>query len=117
MRDACRGFALIDTHVAGLSEPSHGCSPEVVERVWGGKSYHGRTYPEYPVTADDKVREEKLWAAWSDPVSFWPFEEDLVRMFRDAGFSCATKIAPGVRQDLPPWQVEQTNRVLYVCAN
>jgi len=115
MHGACRDVALIDTHVANTGAAAHGCSQEVVHRSWAGKTYRGRTFPEYPASVDDVAREGMLWAAHSDQASFWPFEEDLLGMIKDVGFSTITKVAPGERPDLQWWQVNQTDRVMFVC--
>ena len=113
MRSVCRGFALVDTHVAGETA-SHNCS-EPVERVFDGGTYRGRHFFEFDPSSPAPAREEMLWTAWSDPTSFWPFEEDLVRMCRDAGFRRVVDVDPRRNGIAANWGVDPTNRVLYVC--
>jgi SAM-dependent methyltransferase len=113
MRAACRGVALIDTHVSHVDAITHGCSDQVVSRASTGSDYRGRLFGEYEPDTDTESREGLLWAAWSDAASFWPFEDDLVRMLRDAGFSHVDKIERITMRH--PWQVDEVNRVLYMC--
>jgi SAM-dependent methyltransferase len=115
MADVCRGVALIDTHVANPAAPSHSCSPVIVERSVGTTTWRGRTFGEYPEASDSQSREKMIWSAWSDSMSFWPLEEDLVAMMRAAGFARVTKIAPSPETASAGWQVDLTNRVLYLC--
>lgn len=115
MSDVCRGVALVDTHVSNAAAPSHSCSPALVERSVGRAIWRGRTFGEYPEASDSQSREKMIWSAWSDSVSFWPLEEDLVAMMRDAGFARVTKIAPSPQTKSAGWQVDLTNRVLYLC--
>jgi SAM-dependent methyltransferase len=112
MRAACDGVALIDTHVADESAPSHGCS-EVVTRRFGDRQYRGRMFPEYAPESSAAEVEEYLWAAWGDSDAFWPLEDELVRMILDAGFASAEKVEIDHVQR-PRWGVDQTNRVVYL---
>lgn len=112
MRTSCTHMALIDTHIASVEEASHGCSP-VTERISGEMTYRGRIFPEYAPSASDDEKEELLWAAYSDVDSFWPLEDDLVRMITDAGFARVEKVDPFADgQDLT-WGVDHLNRVVY----
>jgi SAM-dependent methyltransferase len=113
VRASCRGVALIDTHVADPDTVTHDCSEQVVTQSAGGHDYQGRLFGEYEPGLDTVEREGLLWAAWSDAASFWPFEDDLVRMLHDAGFSDVEKIERDTMRH--PWQVDAVNRVLYVC--
>jgi 2-polyprenyl-3-methyl-5-hydroxy-6-metoxy-1,4-benzoquinol methylase len=113
MRRACSGVALIDTHVARVDRATHGCS-EIVERSSGGHTYRGRMFPEYPAGLGDSDKEELLWAAWSDADAFWPLEDDLVAMLRDAGFSSVDKIDPLASGGPGGWGVDQEERVVYL---
>ena len=112
MRAACSHMALIDTHVAGATEATHGCS-EIVERTSDGVAYSGRLFPEYApdVSTDDK--EGLLWAAYSDVDSFWPLEDELVKMITDAGFSRVEKVDPFEDGQSRSWGVDHLNRVIY----
>ncbi|MGB0115007.1 MAG: DUF1698 domain-containing protein [Ilumatobacteraceae bacterium] len=112
MRQACRGVALIDTHVAREDAPSHNCSA-LVERQTGPGTYRGRMFDEYAPGTSDASKEELLWAAWSDTAAFWPLEEELVRMIGDAGFSSVEKVEVS-DEDRTRWGVDQLNRVIYV---
>lgn len=112
MYDACRGFTVVDTHVARADAPSHGCL-EITTRSWEGHTYQGREFIEFPSNVEFDSREKFLWAAWSDQRSFWPLEEDLVRMMRDVGFRNIQKSNPD-SANVGRWGVDQTNRVIYV---
>jgi hypothetical protein len=108
---AARELVYLDTHVAHPRQSSHGCS-EVVEQSWEGFRYRGRLYTEYARDISKTEHEGAIWSAWSDHTAFWPIEEDLVRMAQDVGFASVEKI--DAKKYSAPWQVEQTNRVLYV---
>jgi SAM-dependent methyltransferase len=112
IRERCRGYLLLCTHAADPDRVSHGCTEDVVEYVGEHGTYHGRNFSERgPDPAVDQ--DSDLWAAWSNEGSFWPFEADLVRMIEVAGFASIKKIVP---DDYPePWQVDQINRVVYLC--
>ena len=62
----------------------------------------------------DSEKGDLLWAAWSDIDSFWPLEEDLVAMIKDAGFASAEKIDLAGDGRASRWGVDQTNRVVYI---
>jgi SAM-dependent methyltransferase len=113
MREACLGVALIDTHVAHPSEASHRCS-EIVTRSSGGHEYRGRMFPEYAADGSDGDIEDLLWAAWGDTDAFWPLEDDLVAMIRDAGFSEVEKIDLHGQGRAHKWHVDHLNRVMYL---
>jgi SAM-dependent methyltransferase len=113
MRSACRGVALIDTHVADADRATHGCS-EVVTRSSGERTYRGRMFAEYAPDVADDVKDDLLWAAWSDTDSFWPLEEELGAMILDAGFASFEKVDLGADGRASRWGVDQTNRVLYI---
>jgi SAM-dependent methyltransferase len=113
MRGACTGVALIDTHVAGLDEASHGCS-EIVTRSSGGHDYRGRMFPEYAADGSDGDIEDLLWAAWGDTAAFWPLEDELVAMIRNAGFSEIEKVDLHAEGRAHKWHVDHLNRVVYL---
>ncbi len=113
MRNACTHVALVDTHVAGEAEASHGCSP-IVERDLDGTTYRGRVFPEYAPDVADDDKEDLLWAAYSDVDSFWPLESELVRMLIGAGFSRVEKIDPFEDPAGRQWGVDHLNRVVYL---
>lgn len=112
-RRACHGFALIDTHVADPVTPFKDCSNDIVEHVFQEKTYRGRMFWEFDPDAAEADRSQMLWAAWDNPESFWPLEEDLVRMILDAGFREAIKVDTSGATDR--WRVDPRSRVMYVC--
>jgi hypothetical protein len=87
-----KDFMLIDTHVALRNHWAHGCSDKLVERVFEGKRYYGRWAKEYNPQAKRIDVEDMLWAAWSNPTSFWLLEESLVRMLMKLGFRNVSKV-------------------------
>jgi SAM-dependent methyltransferase len=113
IRSACRGFALVDTHIAVLEGPTHYCSEELSELLSGGQTYRGRTFWEYDANATEADQQGYTLAAYGNPESFWPLEAELVRMMDDAGFSRVSKIDPGTRPGR--WHVDKLNRVMYLC--
>ncbi len=113
MRSACRHVALIDTHVARADQATHDCSP-MLTRESHGTTYRGRMFPEYPPDVDEDAKEAMMWSAYSDADAFWPIEEDLVRMMRDAGFARVSKIDVAGEGKLSRWGVDTRNRVMYL---
>lgn len=112
MRSACAAFALIDTHVAVESGPTHGCS-DLITRRFGDREYRGRMFPELSAATVAGDVEDYLWAAWSDDDAFWPLEEELAAMISDAGFSTVEKVEL-TADELARWGVDRTNRVIYL---
>lgn len=112
LRRACAGFLLLDTHVADRDRVTHDCSPEVELPALRGEPYRGRWFPEFSDESTASQRDEMLWASSTNPRSFWPYEDELRRMLDDAGF---TSVVPVTDVDRSRWQVDQTNRVLYLC--
>jgi SAM-dependent methyltransferase len=113
IRAACRTIAVIDTHVAVHDGPTHFCSDTVTELRSGGETYRGRMFWEFDASASESEQQAYVLAAYGNPQSFWPFEDDLVRMMADAGFGSVSKLDPG-RYDAR-WQVDELNRVMYLC--
>jgi SAM-dependent methyltransferase len=113
IRASCTAVAVIDTHVADVAAPSHGCS-SVTEVSLGGRQYRGRMFPEYDPGVSAAEKSDLLWAAWSDVDSFWPLEDDLVRMIGDAGFGSIEKVDLVADGRANRWGVDQVNRVVYV---
>lgn len=91
--DLTLDFALIDTHVAHKDFYAHSCSKKLIQRTFNGNTYTGRVAFEYP---EEKGRsgeiENLLWAAYSNPTSFWLTEESLVQMLKDIGFEHVVKV-------------------------
>lgn len=113
MRSSCKHVALIDTHVARTDEVTHDCSP-IVSRDSLGTTYRGRMFPEYPPNVSDDAKESMAWAAYSDADAFWPLEDDLVQMMREAGFSRVEKVDVAGDGNLARWGVDTLNRVMYL---
>jgi SAM-dependent methyltransferase len=113
MRDRCSGVLLLCTHVANAEVASHGCSDDLVDYVGAGGTYRGRRYSERGLEPTEATGDGDLWASWSNETSFWPLEDDLVRMIESAGFRSITKLNPSEHPE--PWQVDHTNRVIYMC--
>lgn len=65
--------------------------------------YRGEYYEEPGETEEE--RKTKLAASWGNAKSFWPTEESLIRMARDAGFSLVAPVRPPRRK----------YRTFYVC--
>lgn len=77
----CSGTtAIIDTHVALRAEHSE-------------RGFEGRVFEE---------ETEAPTAAWGNERSFWPTEESLVRMLREAGYT-SLKLVPPYRPDRTFW--------------
>ena len=108
---SCRDLTLVDTHVANLTNATHGCS-ELMARAWEGHSYRGRLYPEYSRTISRAELEQIIWAAWSDESAFWLLEPDLVQMAKDVGFKSVEKVDPS--RNASPWFVDKEGRVIYI---
>jgi len=87
-----KDFMLIDTHVALRNNWAHRCSDKVVERVFEGERYYGRWAKEFDPQAKREDVEDSLWAAWSNPMSFWLLEESLVQMLMRLGFRNVSKV-------------------------
>ena len=113
LRELCTGFMLLDTHVADPDRVTHNCSSEVTLASDTGADYRGRWFSEFAADIPDDERDLLLWASSTNTRSFWPYEEELRRMLSDAGFGRVVAVDPGA--DRSRWQVDQTNRVLYLC--
>jgi hypothetical protein len=111
MRAVCRRFAVVDTHVADRTVVSHHCSDEVTVPRAAGGVYRGRWYAEFAADIDDPARLALLWASSTNERSFWPYADELQRMMVDATFDTVER----VQVDPTRWQVDQTNRAVYVC--
>lgn len=113
MRAACGGVALIDTHIADRAAPSHGCTPNQTTLRTSHTVYTGRDFPEFDPATSESDRAGMLWASFQNPTSFWPYEDELIRMIHDAGFSSAERVEPSTMKR--HWAVDPINRVMYVC--
>jgi SAM-dependent methyltransferase len=112
MRRICTSTLLLDTHVAHPDIVSHGCGEETSLPAPADAPYKGRWFPEFDPNPDPDDHAAMLWASAANPQSFWPYEDDLVRMVRNAGFRSAEKVTVA---NLDDWQVDKVNRVMYLC--
>lgn len=86
---ATRGLLIVDSHYAPPDDgslthidPRLALSP-LEEMRDGAEVYEGRWFFEY----DDKsIREDQLWASYSNQSSFWLTKESLLRALMRAGF-------------------------------
>jgi len=81
------GTILIDTHVASPDFCGHQCLDNMAELTMGDAKYYGRWCIEYPESATPDQIETALWSSYGNSRSFFPLEESLIRMMRDAGFN------------------------------
>jgi SAM-dependent methyltransferase len=98
MAELCDGFAVIDTHVALQDQPEtikKGWRPELSEMrrfTFGGRSYEGRLYREFPPGTARDVKDLSSTTSLENELSVWLTEDSLVRMLHDVGFSGTEKI-------------------------
>ena len=85
-------FALIDTHIANKIQHGHGCSPVLIEKIFGSQRYVGREAREYPAGMKKADLEKHVWTSWGNPSSFWLTEESLVKMLSEVGFNYVSKV-------------------------
>jgi 2-polyprenyl-3-methyl-5-hydroxy-6-metoxy-1,4-benzoquinol methylase len=94
----CDGFAVIDTHVALDDQPESiksGWRPELSEMrtfTFGGKSYEGRLFREFPTGTARDVKDLSPTASLDNELSVWLTEDSLVQMLHDVGFSGTEKV-------------------------
>jgi SAM-dependent methyltransferase len=94
----CDGFAVIDTHVALDDQPEsikEGWRPDLSEMrtfKFGGKSYEGRLFREFPTGTAREVKDLSPTASLENELSVWLTEDSLVRMLHDVGFSGTDKV-------------------------
>lgn len=90
LRRSSGALTILDTFVVAFAEDEEG-------------GYPGAYYVE---TGDTEERRNTITqASWGNARSFWPTEESLIRMLREAGFSLVAPVQPGHRRD----------RTFYVC--
>jgi SAM-dependent methyltransferase len=115
MADVCRGFAIIDTHVALDEADMAGVTPEsfwidpaklgpVEEHEHGGHVYRGRMFHEHPPETSSEEIRDSLWAAL-DHDSFWLTMPSLLNLLRRSGFGSVLRAdvpaLPGSPPDRP----------------
>ena len=94
----CDGFAVIDTHIVLEDQPQSikgEWRPDLSEMqtfTFGGKSYEGRLFREFPTGTERDVKDLSPTASLENEVSVWLTEDSLVRMLHDVGFSGTQKI-------------------------
>jgi 2-polyprenyl-3-methyl-5-hydroxy-6-metoxy-1,4-benzoquinol methylase len=119
----CTGFAVIDTHVALKDQPASikgGWQPDLSEMrtfAFGGKSYEGRLFREFPTGTARDVKDLSPTASLENEFSVWLTEESLVRMLHDVGFSGTERIVyPG---NAETWwsDIQNECRVLVVASS
>jgi 2-polyprenyl-3-methyl-5-hydroxy-6-metoxy-1,4-benzoquinol methylase len=94
----CDGFAVIDTHVALDDQPEsikEGWRPELSEMrafTFGGRSYEGRLFREFPTGTSQDAKDLSPTASLENELSVWLTEDSLVRMLHDVGFSGTEKV-------------------------
>ena len=93
----CDGFAVIDTHVALEDQPEtikKGWRPDLSEMrmfTFGGRSYEGRLYREFPPGTARDVKDLSPTTSLENELSVWLTEDSLIRMSTTSGF-------PGLRR-------------------
>lgn len=86
--DVCRGFAIVETHVAPKPEVGHD---------WRGRRYWGRISREHAAgtSPEDKLRD--LRASLDNETAFWLTRASLCNLLRHVGFTsvseCHTPVA------------------------
>jgi 2-polyprenyl-3-methyl-5-hydroxy-6-metoxy-1,4-benzoquinol methylase len=95
----CTGFAVIDTHVALEDQPERikgrSWRPDLSEMrtlTFGGRSYEGRLFREFPTGTARDVKDLSPTASLENELSVWLTEDSLVRMLHDVGFSGTEKV-------------------------
>ena len=68
------------------------------------RGYGGRLFKEAP-GMNEEQHIATATASWGNKLSFWPTEENLLRMISDSGFSCTFKQTPSHTPD----------RTFYLC--
>lgn len=123
MAGLCDGFAVIDTHVA-LDD-----QPESIKRGWrpdlsamrtftfGGKSYEGRLFREFPTGTARDVKDLSPTASLENELSVWLTEDSLFQMLHDVGFSGTEKIIYPRNADIWWSDLRKECRVLIVASS
>lgn len=115
MAEVCRGFAIVDTHVALDDADMADVTPDsfwidpaklgpIEEHAHRGQVYRGRTFHEHPPeTSSDEIR-DSLWASLEHD-SFWLTTPSLLNLLRRSGFGSVLRadvpVLPGSPRDRP----------------
>lgn len=119
----CDGFAVIDTHVALDDQPESiksGWRPDLSEMrmfTFGGRSYEGRLYREFPPGTARDVKDLSPTTSLENELSVWLTEESLIQMLHDVGFSGTEKVV--YPRDAGTWwsDLRKECRVLMVASS
>jgi SAM-dependent methyltransferase len=119
----CSGFAVIDTHVALENQPETikgGWRPELSEVrtfTFGGRSYEGRLFREFPTGTTRDVKDLSPMASLENEFSVWLTEDSLIRMLHDVGFSGTERVV--YPSDAGTWwsDLYKESRVLIVASS
>lgn len=119
----CDGFTVIDTHVALDDQPESikgGWRPDLSEMrtfTFGGRSYEGRLFREFPTGTARDVKDVSPTASLENELSVWLTEDSLVRMLHDVGFSGTEKVV--YPRDAGTWwsDLRKECRVLIVASS
>jgi 2-polyprenyl-3-methyl-5-hydroxy-6-metoxy-1,4-benzoquinol methylase len=96
--ELCRGFVVIDTHVALVDQP------EVIKGNWRvdlsdlqefhfrGRRYAGRLYREFPAGTSQVEKDLSPTASLRNELSVWLTEDALAALLRDLGFEQVDQI-------------------------
>lgn len=101
MAEVCRGFAVIDTHIATNAAGS--C-------VHQGRTYRGRTFAEHDPASTPADRAADLWSSLDNVESFWPTRASLLNALAHAGFTSTYECA------MPPEPTKPADRITLVAA-
>jgi 2-polyprenyl-3-methyl-5-hydroxy-6-metoxy-1,4-benzoquinol methylase len=116
----CRGFAIIDTHVALVDQP------EVIKGNWrvdlsdlqgldfGGRRYQGRLYREFPAGTSQVEKDLSSTASLANDVSVWLTEDALAALLHDVGFEQVDKVVYPEDADYRWSDIRRNCRVLLV---
>ena len=122
MASLCDGFAVIDTHIALEHQPASlktGWQPELSEMRtfdFGGRSYEGRLFREFPPGTTRDQKDLSPTASLDNDLSVWLTEEALVQMLHDVGFSATEKIVFPKDADMWWSDLRRDSRVLLVAS-
>jgi 2-polyprenyl-3-methyl-5-hydroxy-6-metoxy-1,4-benzoquinol methylase len=121
--ELCDGFVVIDTHIVLEDQPEiikGEWRPELSEMqtfTFGGKTYEGRLFREFPVGVERYLKDLSDTASLENELSVWLTEESLVRMLHDVGFCRTEKVI--YPKDAGTWwsDIRRDCRVLMVASS
>src|SRR5262249_52267072 len=96
---------IIDTHIALQSR----------EKVsMGGMEYSGIICREHRENATQAQKNQKAWASWDNPTSFWFTRPSLINMLNRAGFSSVYEAFVPLHKNFGKSGLECTDRCTFV---